>query len=556
MGIVIKGGSTVINGKGRTNMGPTIPMDGLVMIIDPATVPSGSTNITAVSPLTSSTWSSGSRDVYPLVSGRFNGTVALTPPPTGALTSTIQAVNPGTAFRLGTGEGTALVITGSAMTFLRNNIQKDMTAVVWYSGIRPMIQYPALGSNPTVGNYSSIFIQTNQWPPVADPTTWRTPTNGNLLNAAVQGTGVVAGTSMYRTYDDRLTAYPFPQTGSAIGAGTTATYTTNTPAGWGVSSSTDTTMAPQYITASTAYANIPGWYRQTSFAGRSVYSTNDLWNCIAFTVKRTDTAVSHSTYINGSLLGSLNAATSSKVLGSKYGGSISSFPYAIEQNSTSKFVFTTPGIGNTYPISIIPTSSGTPSDTTGLPTTPRSYYFASASTVAGTITNLVNKINNTANLSAFITASVVGTTGIALTGSVNGILSGSTLSYTSSVVASTVLVTLANGAHDTGTGPTGNILAAQDYYNATVLPDTIHIGAINTSLTLGSAIRLGFVGAIGAVYFYNRILSDAELAQIYDNLKSKYGNMRPSNAPTYPYRLSNPIVGSTETPPSSSGIGY
>ena len=54
MGIVIKGGSTKVTGQGSTNTGPRIPIEGLIMVIDPALAQTTSSAYRLITPLTSS----------------------------------------------------------------------------------------------------------------------------------------------------------------------------------------------------------------------------------------------------------------------------------------------------------------------------------------------------------------------------------------------------------------------------------------------------------------------------------------------------------------------
>jgi hypothetical protein len=89
--------------------------------------------------------------------------------------------------------------------------------------------------------------------------------------------------------------------------------------------------------------------------------------------------------------------------------------------------------------------------------------------------------------------------------------------------------------------------------------NALRVGIVETAVGT-NFFRQGLTGLLGAVYIYNRRLSQQEIIQFYNALKSRYGNTAPGNIPKRTYRIFNSTIsgsiGTYEDPPSSSGIGY
>ena len=556
MGIKIKGGHTTITGKGKANIGPSIPMDGLVLYVDPATLlnSTNSGSLVARSPLTSSTFtvtqssSPTAGDVVALVAGPVNTVIGSKAYPTGAFTPVFYGNAANYTSLQSDNCITGLLIGSNALNLLRQYVKREMTILVWWSGVKISTAYPASGPTPSVGADKSFAMASNNWPPFGDPSSWV----DNQTSLGAQTPGFVGhqqtiSAANARTYNNLFNNPPFAATGSMI---TNGFYSASVGTGhFGFTAS-----APSYTSASAAWPNIPHWYRgiDNNFAGRITYNTNDFWNCTAFIVDRsTNTnATTHSMYMNGALFGTVAGATSSLTTGTAHRGSVSSISNYNLAGTTASFVFGT----GTSTLRFIPqTPPGADVYNAGTYT----FYFDSGSDTFNTTTrdNLVSKINSAvSSASLYITASAVGSTGLALTGSLPGILYNFPLRFTSSAQPITTLLTLTGGTNSTGTGPLEDIFAIPsinaNYYNA------LSIGIQNTGGQTGSKFRLGTTGVIGGVSIYNRKLSQQEIAQIYDTQKSKYGNIRPSGAPVRPFRIVNPYENGIETPPASSGIIY
>ena len=116
---------------------------------------------------------------------------------------------------------------------------------------------------------------------------------------------------------------------------------------------------------------------------------------------------------------------------------------------------------------------------------------------------------------------------------------------------------MAGGVASAGSGPITTTLLATQPQNP--FPSCLRIGAYEIIANTG-LYRGGLVGLLGATYIYNRVLSQDEVVQVYNTLKSKYGNMTPGNIPKRTYRIINNIVsgsgGITEDPTPTTGIQY
>jgi hypothetical protein len=297
------------------------------------------------------------------------------------------------------------------------------------------------------------------------------------------------------------------------------------------------------------------------FNGREVYRDLDGWNCFAMTLNQTDRNITSSVYINGGSFLTQTAVTASRTAGARSRGSTSSFAYTISNTNTDSFYFTGSALPG-YRVSIIPTSSGVFADTSGYPESNRTYYCASGSTIDQTLQNVVNKINSKTELAAFFSASFITPSGIAISGSFEGTqfnrssgIDAITFNYSNSTIPVNIqLFALAGGTAPAGSGPITTTLL-QQVPNANAL----RIGAYELNFASGFY-RGGLVGLLGAVYVYNRVLSQQEITQVYNILKSRYGNTAPGNTPKRTYRIFNSLVSSSagqfEDPPSGSGILY
>ena len=561
MGVKIKGGHTTVVGKGKVNIGPTIPTNGLVLYIDPATL-LNSTNtdpLVARSPLTSSTFtvarsSSFSADVVALAAGSSNTAIGVRSYPTGALTPVFYG-NSANYMSEGTDLfSTGVFIANNALNLLKQHITKEMTIVVWWSGVGISTAYPGSGTTPTQGSDKSFAMGLNNWPPYNSPVSWSL--NADSLSAVYPGflghRQTLSATNG-RTYNNLFSNLPFVATSSIL-----LDQFQSASVGRNVQYGLSASGVPTYTSASAALPNIPYWYRDIDnrFAGRTVYNTNDFWNCTAFTIDKgvaNPHAVTQSIFMNGVLYGRRSGASSSYVGGSTNKGSVASITaYDLTPSRTASFLLSAAVTSKLIFSPRNPSGSDIYNSADGSYT----FYFETGSTFSDTITNLVNKINSPiSSASLYITASTVGSTGIAITGSLPGILSNYVFRFSSSIVPQENLFTLTGGTQNTGTGPIQDIFTLapvnSNFYNA------LSIGSLNTSNVASSRQRTGTIGAIGGIYIYNRQLSQQELAQIYNTQKGKYGNIRPSGVPIQPYRIMNPLDSTNqETPPASSGIGY
>lgn len=560
MAIKIKGGRTTVTGNGRANIGPLIPMNGLVLYVDPATLlnSTNSGSLVARSPLTSSTFtvtqsnSLTAGDVLALTgNSRIQTAIGLKPYPTGALTPVFYGDAPNYMSTANDNRIAGLYFTRNALSLLKEHVKKEMTIVVWWSGVKMSAAYPTLGTT-SGGSDSSFAMALNNWPPYGDPANWVTnPASLSATAVIFPGQRHTVAAGSFRQYNERFTNPPFIRTGSIINDQFTSSST-------GIGNFGTTSSAPTYTSASAAWPNIPYWYRDidNNFAGRVIYNTDDYWNCTAFTIDRsTNTnATTQSIHMNGALYGTTQGATSSFTAGAVNQGGVNSIINYNLQNTTASFVLqTTATAANLmYFTPQNPPGADTYNSAEGIYT----FYFQSASNTFDSATrdNLVAKINSTATASLYVSASAVSSTGIALTGSLPGILNGAGLFFTSSVVPSQSLFVMGGGSQPGGTGPLLDIFQISSTNNN--WNNALSIGIQNTSNLASSFQRLGTIGAIGGVYIYNRILTQAELAQIYNTQKSKYGNVRPSGVPVRPFRVVNPYENGVETPPASSGIIY
>jgi hypothetical protein len=554
MGIVIKGGSTVINGKGKTDTGPSIPTDGLVMIIDPTTAQTATSTYRLYTPLTGSILTATSANITPGPNVGLN-TYAY---PTGAAGFVYANTgSAGTFTNPASALNTYYDIKGEALQYLQANVSNSITILYWYSGFSPGISYPDTPSD-AFPNYK-FSVKTNVSPSPVIPTA--------QASVALASSQMIFATDYYgastaRTWDPAgLSAPSFPTTGSM-----TISTSTVIPSSvfWGQANPMPlqtASVAPSYTTHP-ATPNLPSFHRSipmTSFAGRGVYRDYDTWNCIAFTINQSTKAITSSVYINGGLFGEERAITSSLTTGVYAQGVSTAFPYGITNNNADTFYFTgsrIAGIGAGARIQIIPTSSGTFTDTSGYPANTRTYYCSSGSTIAATLQSVTNKINNTTELRAFFSASFTPTT-IAISSSAVGTAFNNTTFYFSSSAQSvnTLLLTMANGIASSGTGPINTTLL-QQVPNASAL----RVGVTEIPPIATGFYRRGLLGLLGGLYVYNRVLSQTEITQLYNTLKSRYGNTTPGNTSKSTYRLFNPVIsgssGTYEEPPSGSGIGY
>lgn len=565
MGVVIKGGSTKITGQGSINTGPRIPTDGLVMIVDPALAETTSSAYRLITPLTSSILTATSSNILP--GAGISSSIS-----TVVLTQLAYPTGAGSFVYLNSGSGGTLTvpdsrnvfvdITGDALSYLQANVQNELTILYWYSGFTPGISYPQV-TDASIPNYKFSMLLNASPSSFAAPTSQNSPT---LPSSQMRFTDTVyAGASTYRYWaPGSLTSIPFANTGSM-----TRTIAINIPTsvfwGGGTPSPLQTASNPPSYTGHPATPNLPSFHRflpMSFFAGRTVYRDNDTWNCFGLTVQQTDKTITSSVYINGGLFGTAAFVTSSVTLGKVSGGSKDLGAYNITNNNQDTFFFTgsviSPMATGGPRIQIIPTSSGALPDTTGFPRSTRTYYFSSGSTIGATLQNLVNKINNTTELSTFFTASLSGTI-VSISSSVVGGQFNNTVTFNFSSSAQGInisLFTFTGGVINAGSGPITTTLL-QSVPNSSAL----RIGVPEVSAPSGYY-RNGLIGLLGATYIYNRVLSQNEITQFYNALKSRYGNTTPGNISKNTYRLFNPLVsgsagvGLYESPPSSSGIVY
>lgn len=554
MGIVIKGGSTVISGKGKLDAGPTIPVQGLVMVVDPTIAETTSSAFRLYTPLTSSILTATSTNITP----GSNVTLRTYAYPTGA--AGFVYVNTGSAGTFAdptTAQNTFYDLKGDALQYLQANVSNSITILYWYSGFAPALSYPEVSSD-AFSNYK-FAIRLNGSPSPVIPTQQASST---LASSQMIFSVNVFGASTLRTWNSAGLAAP----SFAVTGGMTITTPTliTSSVFWGVANPSPfatVSVAPSY-TAHPATPNLPAFHRllpMSAFAGREVYRDNDTWNCAAFTITQTDRAISSSVYINGGLFADSRGITSSLTAGALSQASSTAFTYNITNNNADTFYFTgsvIASIGVGARIQIIPTSSAAPPDTSGYPANTRTYYCASGSTVATTLQNVTNKINNTTELRAFFSASCASTTIAISSSAVGTTFNGTTFNFSSSAQSvDTSLFSMAGGLASAGSGPITTTLL-QQVPNAGAL----RIGVSEVLTAAGGRYRGGLVGLLGGLYVYNRVLSQNEITQFYNALKTRYGNMAPGNTPKSTYRLFNSIAsgsaGLVEIPPSSSGIGY
>lgn len=557
MGIVIKGGSTVVNGKGRINAGPTIPTQGLVIAIDPTIAQTTSSAYRLYTPLTSSILTATSANLTP----GPNVTLRAYPYPTGA--AGFIYVNTGSAGTFANpinALNTYYDIKGDALRYLQANVSNSITILYWYSGFVPGISYPEVATD-SFPNYK-FAVKTNTSPSPAFPVLAQssTSTPSSQMTFATN----YFGASTYRIWSaPGLSAPSFPTTG-AMTVSTTAAIPSTVGWGFGNPGPNQTASVTPSYTADPATPNLPAFHRlisMTAFAGREVYRDNDTWNCAAFTIAQSEKAITSSLFINGGLFGEERAITSSLSAGAFSRGTSTTFTRNITNNNRDTFYFTGSVIaavgGGSSRVQIIPTSSGTFTDSSGYPTSTRTYYCASGSTIAATLQNVANKINNTTELRAFFSASNTSTT-IAVSSSTVGDQFNNTVTFNFSSSAQGIdelLFTMGSGTASGGSGPIRTTLL-QQVDNATAL----RVGVTEVPPIASAFYRRGLLGLLGGLYVYNRVLSQSEITQFYNALKSRYGNTAPGNIPKNTYRIFNSTVsgssGRYEDPPSGSGIGY
>lgn len=535
MATILKGGQTIVKGVGSTNVGPTIPMRGLVMVIDPAIGTAGVTNLRLQTPATSSNFSIANGDL------RLTYSVS-----TSIQTSTFPTGGNGLVFGNTNGRlnaGSAIYVTGSALQYLQNAITDTMTVVVWHTGLGVGLTYP----NNALGSLAGPSRSPDTKFGVGYITTTETPTSGDISTTnPVTDLRLFYGASRYY-WPLQVAAFPLDSrdtlgftTTNAPGNEASSLSATSPWLSIGAVVNQTASTAPRRVTGGLRNLyNLPAVFRGISmyqYPGRPVYNTYDTWNCFTFTFEQSKITqnVTSSVYNNGNLVRTFTGVTASVVSGSR---SIWTVP-SISSNFSQSWDFNVNGnvfdIGNVaFRWRFFATSSGTFTDTVGFNVTQRNYYFAKGATEALTAQNLVTKINTTPMLSGFFTASVVGTDGFAISSSVNGYNPGTLI--TGSYSGSTAVYSIGSrvvGTVNTGTGPiTTNILGPVTGGLATTI-DQLCIGQYaNTILT----------GQIGAVYIYDRILTPTEVAQIYDSTKAKYGNIRPSNQPINYYSIYNPF---------------
>jgi hypothetical protein len=541
--------------SGSTNIGPSIPADGLIMIIDPALATTATSAYRLTTPLTSSVLTATTSNILP---GGAVGLQNLAYPTGGG---TFVYLNTGSAGTLRTidSRNTYIDIVGDALSYLQRNVQNNLTILYWYSGFTPAISYPEVANDARPNTKFAFGL--NAAPSPVFPV--RQLDSATLQSATSRVATSTYGASVNRIWDvGALTTTPFETTGSMT---TVTAYSSSfgpiTGSSWGQGNpgpNETSSTSPNY-TAHPATQNLPAFHRQlpmSSFAGRDIYRDSDTWNCIAVALNQTDKTTTSSIYINGGFYAQQRAVTGSFTAGAYSRGSVN-FTTAIQNDNSNVFIIsgsTTENLGGTK-ILLYPTASGAPADTSGLPASIRNYYFPSASTIAGTLQNLATKINNTPNLSLFFTASFILPSTIAVSSSVvGGQLNTITFNFSSSATPITNLFTFANGSTSGGSGPITTTLLQQ-------IPSgsALRIGVTQT-VVASSFFRQGLVGLLGAVYVYNRTLSQEEIIQFYNALKSRYGNTAPANVPKRTYRIFNSTIsgstGTYEDPLSGSGIGY
>jgi hypothetical protein len=555
MGVVVKGGLIKTTGQGSTSIGPRIPAEGLVVVIDPALAQTTSSAYKLLTPLTASTLTATSN-----ITPGPNVGLANLAYPTGGYTFTYLNTGSQGTLKVIDSQNTYIDIAGDALAYLRKNVQNEMTILYWYSGFCPGIGYPSVLSDSSPGN-SKFRFRLNASPspvfPVRSNATTNLPSATPMVGASAYG-----ASSNRRWTPGALTEAPFATTQSiTVATSYTSSFGIVTGSNWGQGNpgpNQTSSTTPNYV-AHPATQNPPAFHRllpMSSFAGRNVYRDSDTWNCFAMTLKQTDKAVTSSIYINAGFFADEKGVTGSLTAGAFSRGSVS-FTTAIQNDNSNAFIITgstSVTLGGTS-IRFIPTSSGTPADTTGLPAGVRNYYFASGSSTAITLQNLVDKINNTPSASLFFTASFTSPSTVAVSSSVvGGQLNTITFNFSSSVTPQTQLFSFAGGVESAGSGPITTTLL-QELSSGSVL----RVGVVETATQTGFY-RQGLTGLLGAIYVYNRVLSQQEIIQFYNALKGRYGNTAPANTPKRTYRIFNSTIsgsiGTYEDPPSGSGIGY
>jgi hypothetical protein len=574
-------GQVSITGSGKINIGPALPaQDALILVVDPQDAiftTKTSTNPSGVIIPPRLVKGTGSFTTYPEngVVLRLGATVLPTSQPTGgyyAIAYTASAANP-------INEEVYYIISGSAINHLADNIQDEVTILVWYTGFSVSANYPFsslnAGVNPRIHlsrgfpRGSNNITRLTQTPNLQENQLIRI---GNTFSGG-WNTSRAAGSPFETTpyvlqLDSILTQQPGTFTSINNGDGTFSGSISML-----YSSRRNTWMNYPYL-----HRNLPA----SAFKGREVYATADTWNCVAFTLRKTTNTVTASMYSNGGLLTTQSAATVAITPGSPAAGStdvdaieiLIDGAGGINTGATWKdaFIFTSSFGGlNPKTFRMFPTKSGNPSDqivtlggTNGDVITGGFFYFPSGSDFLQTMINLNDKINSTPTLSSWFTSSFVGIAGqpFAISASANGTTyrtttSGYKLVYSGSSNVD-LIGSLTGGTNKAGTGNFNQPWFIKDissYKVNTTVQNALTIGALS-----GDGTRT--IGMLGATYVYNRVLTQTEIAQHYDVLKARYGNKKPSDELTAPYSIFNNFYSSSaatgwvEVPPSSSGLLY
>jgi hypothetical protein len=573
-------GQISITGSGKVNIGPALPaQDALVLVVDPQDTiftAKTSTNPSGVVIPPRLIKGTGSFTTYPDngIILRLGATVLPAPYPTGGnytIATTASAIDP-------MSQQTYYLISGSAFNHLADNIQDEMTILVWYTGFIVPISYPFAGLN---AGQSTRFMFVRGTPSGIQNIGRGSAAAFNFRDSQTFRIGNVfaGGWNTSRTGGTPFETIPYVLRVDSL--------TVQQPMTWRTINNGDGTFSASiqvnYTDRKTTWENYPYVHRQlqaSAFKGKEIYATADTWNCAAFTLRKTTTTVTASIYSNGAYLWAESASTSTIIPGTPATGSTNvntietsiSTVGGIDTGATWKnaFIFTS-SFGGLSPktFRMFPTKSGNPSDVVTTIAadviTGGYFYFPSGSDFLETMINLNSKIQNSPTLSAWFTSSFIGIAGqpFAISASANGTAynttnSGYKLVYSGSTGTVDLVTPLAGGVNRVGTGNFTEpwfIRNITNYKINSTVQNALAIGSQAGDLT-------HTIGMLGTTYIYNKVLTQAEIAQHYDVLKARYGNKKPSNEPIAPYSVFNNFYSSSaaagwfEVPPSSSGLLY
>ncbi len=321
--------------SGSTNIGPSIPADGLIMVIDPALATTATSAYRLTTPLTSSILTATTSNILP---GGAVGLQNLAYPTGGG---TFVYLNTGSAGTLRTADSrnTYVDVVGDALAYLQRNVQNNLTILYWYSGFCPGISYPEVSSDTFPNTKYSLRINPSPSPvfPVRVAATTTNPSATPLV-----GSNAYGASANRRWNIGSLDTAPFATTGSiTVVTDYTSPFGQVTASNWGQGNpgpNETSSTTPNYL-GHPATQNPPAFHRilpMSSFAGRDVYRDSDTWNCFAIALNQTDRAITSSVYINGGFFAEQRGTTSSLTTGAHSSGFVS-FTTAIQSNNSNAF---------------------------------------------------------------------------------------------------------------------------------------------------------------------------------------------------------------------------